>query len=186
MIHLEILIQENDNILSIHIRIATLADAPNLSFLGKKTFDQSFGHLFRDRNDLLDYLKTTFSEEKLKRSISKKNNIFWIIFYENNVVGYAKIQLNSPSEFIDSDKVCKLQKIYILKDYLSQGIGGDLQKIIFDKVFENNCNYIWLSVLKSNEKAVAFYMRNNYKIVGEHPFSIGKEDFEFWVMSRRL
>lgn len=186
MIRLEIFIPENDNVLSIHIRIATIDDVPELSFLGKKTFDQSFGHLFRDRSDLLNYLETTFSIEKLKSSISKGYNVFWIVFYENTAVGYAKIQLDSPSRFIESDRVCKLQKIYILKDYLSLGIGGELQQVIFDKVIENNYKHIWLSVLKSNEKAVVFYMRNNYKIVGEHPFSIGKEDFDFWVMSREL
>jgi len=170
----------------INIRIATIEDISNLSFLGKKTFDQAFGHLFTDRKGLTDYLEETFSIEKLRNSIVKSHNVYWIVFYGDIAVGYAKIQLGSQSEFIKSNKVCKLQKLYILKEYLSNGIGAQLSQLIFDKVIHNNSEYIWLSVLKSNERAVAFYKRDDYKIVGEHPFSIGKEDFEFWVMSKKL
>ncbi|WP_299311872.1 GNAT family N-acetyltransferase [uncultured Aquimarina sp.] len=168
------------------IRVATIDDVYEISFLGKKTFDQSFGDLFEDRKDLTDYLDRTFSVEKLKGSIINSHNVYWLPYYGNAVVGYAKIQLNSPSEFIESTKSCKLQKIYVLKEYLSQGIGAQLNQLIYDKAISNNSQYIWLSVLKSNEKAVRFYERNLYTITGEHLFSIGKEYFDFWVMSKKL
>ncbi|MFD2562500.1 GNAT family N-acetyltransferase [Aquimarina rubra] len=171
---------------NINIRIATIEDVHDLSFLGKKTFDQSFGHLFEDRKDLTDYLDRTFSVEKLRSSVVKPHNVYWVAYYGNTVVGYAKIQLDSPSGFVESTKPCKLQKIYILKEYLSMGIGAQLQELIFNKAITSGSEYIWLSVLKSNEKAVRFYERNSYAIVGEHAFSIGKEDFDFWVMSRKL
>jgi len=172
--------------MTLQIRIATIDDVLHLSYVGKKTFDQSFGHLFRDKNDLSTYLNNTFSIEKIKNSITKSNNFYWILFYNDEVAGYAKIQLNSPSEFIASTRVCKLQKIYIVKDYLSKGIGAQLQELIFDKLIENNQEYVWLSVLKSNKKAISFYEKNTYNIVGEHPFIIGKEHFDFWVMCRKL
>ncbi|GAA0720496.1 hypothetical protein GCM10009430_20730 [Aquimarina litoralis] len=171
--------------MNITIRIATIEDVEDISFLGKKTFDQSFGYLFKDKQDLSDYLERTFSLENLKTSIGKPHNIFWIVLYDDKPVGYAKIQLDTPSEFIASNKVCKLQKLYLMQDYLSKGIGGQLQQLILEKAKES-CDHIWLSVLKENTKALAFYQRDGYRIVGEHPFSIGKENFEFWVMSRDL
>ncbi|WP_299896240.1 hypothetical protein [uncultured Aquimarina sp.] len=61
--------------MSITIRIATITDVEDISFLGKKTFDQSFGYLFNDKQDLLDYLERTFSLAKLKTSIGKPHNI---------------------------------------------------------------------------------------------------------------
>lgn len=171
--------------MEITIRIATIGDLEDISLLGKKTFDQSFGYLFKDKQDLSNYLERTFSLEKLKSSMGKPNNIFWIVLYDYKPVGYAKIQLDTPSEFIASNKVCKLQKLYLLEDYLSKGIGGQLQQLILEKAKES-CDAIWLSVLKENTKAVAFYERDGYKVVGEHPFSIGKENFDFWVMGRQL
>ncbi len=170
----------------IDIRLANIEDAESISFLGKKTFDQSFGYLFKDRKDLTDYFKRTFSVEKISGSISKPHNMYWLVLDGDLPIGYAKLQLNSSSEFIDCKNVCKLQKIYFLKNYVSRGIGGRLQSIIFEKAAEHQQQYLWLSVLKNNEGAINFYKNNDFQIVGEHPFSIGKENFEFWVMSSKL
>ncbi|GAA4114703.1 N-acetyltransferase [Aquimarina addita] len=172
--------------MKITMRIANIEDVIDISYIGRKTFDQSFGHLFTDRNDLIRYLEQTFSIKKLKKSIVKSNNIYWIVFSDDIAVGYAKIQLNAPSPFIQLPNTCKLQKIYILKEYASKGIGVQLQELIFDTAITNGCEIIWLSVLKSNEKAIRFYKNNRYKVVGEHPFTIGKENFEFSLMSRSL
>lgn len=170
----------------IKIRPAILEDATSIAFLGKKTFDQSFGHLFNDRGDLIDYLDTTFSHKKIASSIAKAHNVYWIVFDEVTPIGYAKLQLNSPCSFIDHDNACKLQKIYMLKGTSSKGIGSRLQQVIFTKAIEEGSKYLWLSVLKGNERATAFYNRNDYHIVGEHPFVIGKQKFDFWVMSKEL
>ncbi|GAA4278834.1 GNAT family N-acetyltransferase [Aquimarina mytili] len=171
----------------INIRRAELGDAESISFLGKKTFDQSFGHLFNDRSDLIGYLDDTFSKIKIENSIAKYHNMYWYVHDNDMPVGYAKLQLNAPSEFIEGNTgVCKLQKIYFLKSYASQGIGGKLQNMIFDEAIEHGNTHLWLSALKENKRAVVFYERNNYKIVGEHPFTIGKQQFDFWVMSKKL
>ena len=170
----------------ITIREAGIEDAQNITHLGATTFDQSFGHLFKDRNDLINYFESTFSLDKIRNSIAKKNNVYWMVLDKDKPVGYAKILLNTTSEFIEHFVVCKLQRIYFLADYNSKGIGSTLQQLITEKAIECQQKYMWLSVLKENEKAIRFYKKNNYKIVGEHPFSIGKENFEFWVMSTQL
>ncbi|MBQ0733201.1 GNAT family N-acetyltransferase [Aquimarina celericrescens] len=170
----------------ITIKVATLDDAESISFLGKKTFDQSFGHLFHDRIDLTSYLNETFSYEKISNSISKTHNIYWIVYKGNLSVGYAKLKLNSSSKFIKSDKICKLQKIYLCRGTSSKGIGSVLQQIIFDKAIDQGNEHLWLSVLKQNKRAITFYDRNKYQIVGDHSFIIGKQKFDFWVMSKKL
>ncbi len=170
----------------INIRRATIEDAKSISFLGKKTFDQSFGHLFNDRKDLIGYLDQTFSNGKIEKSIDKPHNIYWLALDGDLPVGYAKLQLSSSSDFIDSNRVSKLQKIYFLKNYVSQGIGSRLQQLIFDEAILQESEFLWLSALKSNEAAVKFYERKDYQIIGEHPFTIGKQRFDFWVMSKKL
>ena len=103
----------------IKTRFAEEKDAEYIALLARITFTETFGHFFRDRQDLLNYYDSTFSVEKIERSISKSNNIYWISFIDRLPVGYAKLKLNSKSEFIDSENICQLQKIYVLKDFLS-------------------------------------------------------------------
>ena len=135
--------------------------------------------IFLEIKDLIDYYNLTFSVQKIEDGIKKPNNIFWIAFVNRLPVGYAKLKLNSNSEFIESKDVCQLQKIYVLKDFLSMKIGFGLQEGL-------NFNKIWLSVLNSNERAINFFKKNGFEKIGNHDFQIGKENFEFIAMKKNL
>ena len=161
-------------------------DAKIISYLGRITFKESFGHLFGDQNDLLVYLEKTFSETKIYGSLQKEENVYWIAYWNDLPVGYAKLKLHSPSKFIDSVNTCQLQKIYVLKDYLSMKIGHQLQEILLQDAQLKGFETIWLSVWVGNDRAIKFYQRNHFQSVGNHLFSIGKENFEFLVMNREL
>ena len=171
---------------TVEIRLADTDDAVHIALLGRITFTETFGHLFRDRQDLLDYFDTTFSVEKIEQSLAKSNNIFWIAFVDRLPVGYAKLKLNSASEFVASESICQLQKIYVLKDFLSMKIGFELQNQLLDKAKTLQFKYIWLSVLHTNKRAIKFYQKNEFKTVGAHDFRIGKEHFDFIAMSKAL
>ena len=148
---------------TIEIRLAKKEDARFIALLGRTTFTETFGHFFRDQKDLIDYYNFTFSVQKIEDGIKKPNNIFWIAFVNRLPVGYAKLKLYSNSEFIESKDVCQLQKIYVLKDFLSMKIGFGLQDLLLKKAKELNFNKIWLSVLNSNERAINFYKKTGLK-----------------------
>ena len=171
---------------TIKIRLAKKEDAPFIALLGRTTFTETFGHFFRDQQDLIDYYNLTFSVQKIEDGIEKPDNVFWIAFANRLPVGYAKLKLNSHSDFIESQDVCQLQKIYVLKDFLSMKIGFGLQDALLTKAKDLNFGHVWLSVLHSNDRAISFYKQSGFEQVGHHYFQIGKERFEFIAMSKQL
>jgi len=168
------------------IREANISDAAIVSQLAKTTFDEAFGHLFADRQILLDYFETTFSVEKIKNGIQKENNVFWLAFIDEQPVGYAKLKLHSPSEFVKGTTVSQLQKIYVLKEFLSMKIGLKLQETLLQRATKFGSEQIWLSVFVENERAINFYLKNDFNEVGSHQFQISKYTFDFIVMSKIL
>ena len=168
------------------IKQPTVGDAAFIALLGRITFGETFGHLFRDKKDLLVYYDRTFSISKIEKSLTKPNNIYWLAFVDQRPVGYAKLKLNSPSPFIDSKQVCQLQKIYVLRDFHSKKIGFEMQDKLLHKAAELDFEHIWLSVLESNERAISFYKKAGFVITGHHDFHIGKEHFDFIAMIKRL
>ena len=171
---------------AIEIRLARKEDAQFIALLGRTTFTETFGHFFRDQQDLIHYYNSTFSVQKIEAGIEKPNNLFWIAFANRLPVGYAKLKLHSNSEFLDSKEVCQLQKIYVLKDFLSMKVGLELQRSLLEKAKELRFTEIWLSVLNSNDRAIDFYKKSGFEEVGNHDFQIGKENFEFVAMGRQL
>jgi len=169
------------------IRKANPSDAEYIALLARVTFTETFGTLFRDPQDLLDYYERTFSVRKLRDSISKENNVFWIALVDELPVGYAKMKKYFPNaNSSDSTKESQLQKIYVLKDYLSKKIGQKLQDALIAECRSIGSEFVWLSVLISNERAIRFYNKHAFAAIGNQTFSIGKETFEFITMSKNL
>lgn len=168
------------------IRTANPEDAEYIALLGRITFTETFGHLFSDPKDLSDYLNQTFGVQKIRKGLTNENTIFWIAFVEELPVGYAKLKLNSPSPFMDNESVSQLQKIYVLKDFLSRKIGKVLQDELLKRSKNLGYKRIWLSVLKSNKRAIGFYEKNGFEYLSDHSFTIGKEIFDFQAMSKQL
>ena len=168
------------------IKLAKESDAEFIAILGRITFTESFGHLFKDKNDLIDYYERTFSVQKIRNGITNPKNIFWIATVNDLPVGYAKLKLDSKTEFLNSESICQLQKIYVLKDFLSMKIGLKLQDTLLNTAKEKGFNEIWLSVYEENERAINFYLKNDFQQIGNHKFKIGKEEFDFIVMLKKL
>jgi diamine N-acetyltransferase len=167
----------------VQIRNATTDYAQHIALLGRITFTETFSKFFRDKQDLFDYYEQTFNVAKIKVSLQKENNRYWIAFWNGLPVGYAKLKLHSITDLIPTENSSQLQKIYVLKEFLDKKIGGLLMDELMKSFKESDQTHLWLSVLKSNERAVNFYYRNNFKHIGEHLFQIGKETFDFYVLS---
>lgn len=163
-----------------------MQDAPVLALLARITFAETFGHYFSYPMDVLNYLDLTFGVAKIRRGIQKENNEFWIALYDGLPVGYAKLKLNSVPDTMTIPHAAQLQKIYVLKDFLSKKIGLKLQDSLFAEAQARNYQTLWLSVLKENARAIRFYEKSGYQPIGEHDFQIGKENFSFFIMSKSL
>lgn len=170
----------------VQIRPARKEDATSIALLGRITFSETFGSLFNDQEGLKHYLDTTFGVDKIERSIQKENNMYWIALVDRLPVGYAKLKLRSHSTFVALERVGQLQKIYVLKDFLSMKIGKSLQDVLLENAKTHGCEHIWLSVYKGNQRAIRFYEKNDFKTVGEHQFTIGKDSFGFMAMAKQL
>ncbi len=172
---------------TITVRRATEEDAPIIALLGRITFTETFNHLFKDKNDLLAYYDRTFTVAKIKEGLAKETNLFWLAFANGIPVGYAKLKLNSNSEFISANKICQLQKIYVLQDYIATGIGRKLKDELIAMAKELAFETIWLTTLKyNNERAITFYTKNKFKTNGITNYQIGKLKSELLVMSASL
>ncbi|WP_299121019.1 GNAT family N-acetyltransferase [uncultured Tenacibaculum sp.] len=171
---------------TIHIRKATETDVEVLALLGRITYSESHGHFINDKNDLLAYNNKAFSIAKIKEDIDNNNNLFYILYVNNLPVGYAKLVLNATHESITSTTNCRLERIYILNDFIPLKIGQQLLTFIESKAKELQLDTIWLSVYIKNERAIRFYKRNEFKDTGKLDFLVNGNSYENFVLSKKI
>lgn len=161
---------------------ADASHAAVIATIGKKSFRHAFEHLFNDREELFEYLEYTYNPLKLVKSLRKENNIYLLACKEGEPAGFVKIKKHSLNDQIESGAQMELQKIYVLPEYQSHGIGAALMKqvkILTEKLYPD---YIWLDTHISNLRAVKFYERHGFQKMGTYYFTIGSQSFEYFLM----
>ena len=157
----------------IQILKATANDAELIAQLGKQTFIESHGHS-ASKTDINAFLLKYYTAKAVAEEFDHPKVEYNLIKYNNTVVGFSKIELSSPNENIIDQNVTKLARIYLLKEFYGQNLGANLFNFNIELSKAKNDKGIWLHVWVENEKAVRFYKKNGFKIVGEFDYQISK------------
>ena len=168
------------------IKKATKKDVEILALLGRITYTESHGHFIDDKNDLSKYNNNAFSISKTKQDLITSNNLFYIITIDDLPVGYAKLVVNVAHKSIVSQNNCRLERIYILNDFIPLKIGQQFLTFLEEQAKELQLDTMWLSVYEKNHRAIRFYERNEYKSVGEINFIVNGKEYENIIFSKKI
>ena len=170
----------------IKIKKAKQSDIDLLALLGRITFRESHGHFINDKNDLSNYLNKSYSVSKIKQDLNNPENLFHIIYVNNLPVGYTKLVINAVHEDITSPNICRLERIYILNDFIPLKIGQQFLSFIENKAKKLQLDTMWLTVYIKNFRAIRFYERNEFKAVGALNFPVYGTTYKNLVFSKKL
>lgn len=150
---------------------ATLKDKELLAKLGKTTFIEAHGHSAPQKL-IDDYVIKEFSVSLIEEELNDDRNIFHILYFEEQAVGYSKIILNCKHVNIRDKNVAKLERLYVHKALHGLKLGLTLFNFNLQISIENKQQGIWLFVWTENKKAIVFYEKLGFKKVGHHDFKI--------------
>lgn len=170
----------------ITIREATSNDIEILALLGRVTYSESHGHFINNVEDLYNYNNEAFSIQRTTEELYKKENIYWIAYSNNLPVAYAKLVLNAENDSVSDKNSCRLERIYVLNEFLGKKIGYQLYNTVLNKAKELNYNQIWLTVYIKNYKAITFYEKQDFKKVGSYTFWVNEKAFENYIHSKPI
>ena len=112
--------------------------------------------------------------EFFQAELEDEKNIYHIIYNNNTPAGFSKIILNQAHPLIPLQNVTKLERLYILKRYYNLKLGAKLFRFNLLLSKENQQSGMWLFVWKENSRAIRFYEKKGFKIIGSHDFKISE------------
>jgi diamine N-acetyltransferase len=157
----------------ISIRKADENDSAILATLGSITFRESHGHSAAPA-DIDAYDNRTFRDDILKNELRDAKNIYHIIYHNNKAVGFSKIILNLPYAGSDLKNITKLDRLYLLQEFYNLHLGSALFTFITDFMKEQDQMGVWLFTWKKNQRAIDFYERKGFKIIGSFDFKLSE------------
>ena len=155
----------------IRIEKPTEKDLAALTALAKETFVQSHGHS-ASAEDIESYILTHYTEVIFRKEINQPNAVYYLLYYKNKLVGYSKINYNQPIVAVKAKKITKLERIYILEEFHGLGLGLVLFDYNLNLAEAKRQKGIWLYTWTGNDRAIRFYEKMGFEIVGSYDFRI--------------
>lgn len=166
------------------IRAVELSDVPQLSEVGRFSFQEAFGDT-NSTEDMEVYLDRSFNLDILKRQILK-GNIFYLAESVSMAVGYFKLLHGPKVPEVDNLNCIQLERIYVRKECYGLGLGAALMKTAIDYCVIHKIDYLWLGVWQENQRAITFYENFGFEKVGTKLFKIGENVTEDFVMLLKI
>ncbi len=150
---------------------ANLKDAKILSKLSIESFLPAHGHS-APKKEIDEYVSKNFTEENYKKELSNLLNNYYLYFTKNKISGYSKVVFNDTCPDISSRNISYLSRIYFLEEFYGKGFAKELLEFNCKLCKENNQKGIWLKVWIENKRAIQFYKKMGFRIVGESGFKV--------------
>ncbi|MEX2272485.1 MAG: GNAT family N-acetyltransferase [Vicinamibacterales bacterium] len=167
------------------IRPASVSDAGRLAEFAERVFDDVFGPL-NDEGDMASYLNEAFSPEIQRAEIAGDGSIVLLAERGGTLAGYLHIAPAPSPDCVTDASALELKRLYVEPSLHGRGIGKTLLDAGLERARANGARSIWLGVWENNVKAQAFYTREGFTRVGEHPFALGSGTQTDWIMQRSL
>lgn len=152
---------------------ANTGDFQLLASVGSLSFIESHGHS-APAETVHKYVEGHYNEDIFKVELSDAANMYHLIFHNDQPAGYSKIILNAAHPNVPSANVTKLEKLYLLKAFYGLKLGFELLELNMKLAKENRQDGMWLYVWKKNLRAIDFYLKNNFEIIGSHDFKLSE------------
>lgn len=155
----------------IQIIKATIEHSELIAEIGKQSFLESHGNS-ASMEDVNHFIIKTYNEKAICKEFENPKVQYHIIYFKDKVAGFSKIELNTSNKDITDLIVTKLDRLYLLNEYYGQKLGSKLFDFNIQLSKKYNQKGIWLAVWVENQRAINFYTKKGFKIVGEYNFKI--------------
>lgn len=167
------------------VRPATLADAEALTELSRSTFMDTYA-VHNTPEDMALYLRQSLTVEQWKVILATPSHLVLLLEDEDGLAGYTEIRTGFTPASIVTPSPIELSRLYIRKDRFGRGLGAALMSAAVEQARRWGGTALWLGVWQKNERAVAFYRKSGFEVVGTQVFPLGKDLQDDWIMMRKL
>ncbi|MEX9951735.1 GNAT family N-acetyltransferase [Providencia rettgeri] len=166
------------------LRKATKHDALLLHKIGTESYMHHFATLWNSQNELNSYLNQEYSTTKITEDLNQQH-IDWYVIENRSPIGLVKLTYHSciPETNLVGTL---LNKLYFSPGATGKGYGKTVFRFIEALSKQQGDSLLWLDVLASNTRAMAFYQSNDMHILKEMLFTSETQKSLEYIMSKTL
>ncbi len=159
------------------LRVGTPADAALLARTAEAMFRDAFAAT-NDAAQMEAYCRDHYSEAIQREELESPDIRVLFIEEGDRVLAYAQLRVGTP--------LGEIWRFYVDRTQHGRGLAQRLMDESLTVLRDAGATAVVLAVWEHNPRAIAFYRKLGFEVVGEQPFVLGDERQRDLVMRRSL
>jgi diamine N-acetyltransferase len=164
-------------------RDATADDAPAIDALFRRSFADTFAHLY-DPKDLAAFF-ARFTGQAWRGEIADPDIAFRLAEAGGTLAGFAKVS-SVTLPVVPAGPAAELRQLYVLGPWQGAGVAQALIAWVLAEARGRGAEELYLSVFVDNRRARRFYAHYGFEPVGRYDFMVGSQADEDIIMRLKL
>ncbi|AVK85228.1 GNAT family N-acetyltransferase [Lysinibacillus sp. B2A1] len=176
--------------MSIQLKQCILEDLDDLQKISKYTYmdtyyDKQFRHMI-SLDTINTNLERAFNKNQLKRELSNVSTSFYFIYFNDELAGYIKINVDDAQSDSLGDQALEIERIYVGQSFQGYGLGKALINKALEMAQQLNKKVVWLGVWEKNLSAIQFYENTGFSRFSTHDFQFGNDVHTDFIMRKLM
>jgi ribosomal protein S18 acetylase RimI-like enzyme len=173
--------------MTVVVREAGLGDEHRLALVGAATFLESYAGVLPG-DDIISHCATKHSPAVYEDWLLGGEARIWLAEAEDGraPVGYAVMTPPDVPLPGAGPSDAEIRRIYVLHRFHKEKVGWTLMRTALDAARRTGKTRMLVGVYGRNDRAIAFYERVGFGIVGERKFQVGATLYDDLILGRPL
>lgn len=167
------------------IKPVTVNDVELLQAVALQSYKEHYLHLWYDGGKW--YMQNSFNLQQLAQELEDDNARFFMVYTAGEPCGFVKVNIHAPLG--DITNALELERIYFKQSAGGKGIGAQAVEYVFALASRLGKQVVWLKVMDTSSKPVAFYRKMGFEICGVYhlPYQQMKKEVRgMYIMKKEL
>ncbi|HEY8104611.1 MAG TPA: GNAT family N-acetyltransferase [Gemmatimonadales bacterium] len=171
--------------MTLTIRRATAADAGRLAELAARTFSDTYA-AYNDPADMAAHISARYGEGKQAEELADPASIYIVAELADQLIGYAYLVSQEAPGGVALDAPVEVVRFYVATEWHGRGVAQPLMEECIAEARRRGGRTLCLGVWEENPRAIAFYRKAGFTIVGKTAFHLGSQRQVDHVMAMSL
>jgi GNAT superfamily N-acetyltransferase len=167
------------------VRRADRADASMLAELGARMFRETFERDNTPEN-MSAYLAKGFDVAAIARELADPSVAYLVGEIEHRPMAYAELRAAAAPAGVTGPAPLELARFYVDRPWHGSGAARALMSACDDEARRRGARTLWLGVFERNPRAIRFYEKCGFRVVGSQTFMVGDDAQTDCVMARPI
>lgn len=105
---------------------------------------------------------------------------------DGELAGFAQLRRAAAAPACVGAAAAEIQRLYVDRSWQGRGVAPQLMETLLKLAARQGATRVWLGVWEHNPRAIAFYEKFGFRVVGDHVFAVGDDPQRDLIMVRSL